>query len=212
MRSPLIESIKLLLSVINSFLILLNESHLELKDPERSKSRVVIRTTPTTLSRHGCLQVASELLTTACISYGRRSDTRDTQTRGKGDVRSSKERTCASFSKETRRRQTAREFDLFFQLDRRLNNMVLTQAQLEVQIFNFEGSYLTETAQHSGGNIIQGFDGYLKNQNVGRRRHEPTDADRVFSNSSLTYQKVRVRTSSCPYTSLISTAEPRTPR
>src|SRR6267154_862772 len=64
------------------------------------------------------------------------------------------------------------------------------QAQVEVQIFNFEGSYLTETSAHSGGNIIQGFEGYLKNQSVTRRRYEVSDADRMFSNSSLTTQRV----------------------
>jgi len=48
---------------------------------------------------------------------------------------------------------------------------------------------LTETAAHSGGNIIQGFEGYLKNQSVTRRKYEVSDTDRMFSNSSLTYQK-----------------------
>ncbi|EGN98289.1 hypothetical protein SERLA73DRAFT_183214 [Serpula lacrymans var. lacrymans S7.3] len=62
-------------------------------------------------------------------------------------------------------------------------------AQIEVQIYNLEGNYLLETAAHSGGNIIQGFDGYLKNQTVGRRKHEVSEADRMFSTSSLTYQK-----------------------
>lgn len=64
------------------------------------------------------------------------------------------------------------------------------QAQLEVQIYNLEGSYLTETALHSGGNIVQGFDGYLKNTPGGRRKHEVSDTDRVFSNSSMTFKKV----------------------
>ncbi|KAF9468485.1 histone acetyltransferase subunit NuA4-domain-containing protein [Collybia nuda] len=62
-------------------------------------------------------------------------------------------------------------------------------AQIEVQIYNIEASYLTETATHSGGNIIQGFEGYLKNQGVGRRKYEVNDHDRLFSRSSLTYQK-----------------------
>ncbi|PPQ92849.1 hypothetical protein CVT25_004337 [Psilocybe cyanescens] len=62
-------------------------------------------------------------------------------------------------------------------------------AQIEVQIYNLEATYLTETAAHSGGNIIQGFENYLKNQGSGRRRNEVHDHDRVFSNSSLTFQK-----------------------
>lgn len=62
-------------------------------------------------------------------------------------------------------------------------------ASVEVQIYNLEALYLTETASHNGGNIIQGFENYLKNQGSGRRRYEVHDHDRVFSNSSLTYQR-----------------------
>ncbi|TEB22757.1 NuA4-domain-containing protein [Coprinellus micaceus] len=62
-------------------------------------------------------------------------------------------------------------------------------AQIEAQIYALEGNYLTETAAHSGGNIIQGFEGYLKNQTATRKKYEVGEQDRIFSNSSLTYQK-----------------------
>lgn len=64
------------------------------------------------------------------------------------------------------------------------------QANLESQIFSFEGTYLTETT-NSGGNIIQGFENYLKHPNAAnRKKYEVTDSDRLFSNSSATYGKV----------------------
>ncbi|PPQ82581.1 hypothetical protein CVT26_012386, partial [Gymnopilus dilepis] len=62
-------------------------------------------------------------------------------------------------------------------------------AQIEAQIYTLEATYLTETVAHGGGNIIQGFENYLKNQGSGRRRNEIHDQDRIFSNSSLTFQK-----------------------
>ncbi|KAK1226302.1 chromatin modification- protein eaf6 [Marasmius sp. AFHP31] len=62
-------------------------------------------------------------------------------------------------------------------------------AQLETQIYNIEGTYLTETAAHSGGNVIQGFENYLKNQTTARRRIDAAEHDRLFSTSSLTFQK-----------------------
>lgn len=49
---------------------------------------------------------------------------------------------------------------------------------------------MTETAAHSGGNIIQGYEGYLKNAPGGRRKYEVSEADRIFSSSSATYKKV----------------------
>ncbi|KAK2459687.1 hypothetical protein APHAL10511_008332 [Amanita phalloides] len=62
-------------------------------------------------------------------------------------------------------------------------------AQIEAQIYSLEASYLTDTATHGGGNIIQGFDCYLKNPTVARKKFEINDQDRVFSNSSSTCQK-----------------------
>ncbi|KAF8133776.1 histone acetyltransferase subunit NuA4-domain-containing protein [Boletus edulis] len=62
-------------------------------------------------------------------------------------------------------------------------------AQIELSIYNLETSYLTDTA--STGNIIHGFDGYLKPTQgaAARRKHEIGDGDRWFSSSSGTLSK-----------------------
>lgn len=70
---------------------------------------------------------------------------------------------------------------------------------LESQIYLFEGSYLHSTST-SGGNIVKGFDSYLKNSSSssgGGRGSNANNAagadipleDRIFSLSSATYQK-----------------------
>ena len=64
---------------------------------------------------------------------------------------------------------------------------------LESQIYLYEGSYLNGTAA-SGGNVIRGFDSYLKPSSTaatGTRTSlsaTPND-ERLFSNSSTTHQR-----------------------
>ncbi|RVD85862.1 uncharacterized protein DFL_004166 [Arthrobotrys flagrans] len=58
---------------------------------------------------------------------------------------------------------------------------------LEDHIYKYETTYLEET---QNGNIVRGFDNYIKGT-VARRRANITDQDRIFSSSSYSYMKGR---------------------
>ena len=69
-------------------------------------------------------------------------------------------------------------------------------AAIEDSIFKTEGQYLEETA--NSGNIVRGFDGWVKGVQVtgrgaadDRRRGRVRDDDRVFSRSSVSWMRVR---------------------
>ncbi|KAL7272081.1 chromatin modification-related protein eaf6 [Rhizina undulata] len=71
-------------------------------------------------------------------------------------------------------------------------------AQYEENIFKAEAAYLEET---QNGNIIKGFDNYIKGT-AARRRNNISDADRLFSLSSLTYAaKLQQQEDATPATS-----------
>lgn len=59
-------------------------------------------------------------------------------------------------------------------------------AQLEAQLYKLEGNYLEDTQQ--GGNIVRGFDGYLKGM-VNSRKTQFSESDRLFSLSSVSYSE-----------------------
>lgn len=73
-------------------------------------------------------------------------------------------------------------------------------AAVEDSIFKAEGSYLEETA--NSGNIVRGFDGWVKGVQVRggdeRRRGRVREEDRVFSRSSVGWMKAQEGSDSNP--------------
>ncbi|KAI8837607.1 histone acetyltransferase subunit NuA4-domain-containing protein [Chytriomyces cf. hyalinus JEL632] len=61
-------------------------------------------------------------------------------------------------------------------------------ASIESNIYTYEGSYL----DNPYGNIVKGYDGYVHatGRDKAGRKVKVTESDRIFSQSSVTYQKV----------------------
>lgn len=74
------------------------------------------------------------------------------------------------------------------ELVRQRSDLTDQLATLERQIYNFEGSYLEETAAY--GNIVRGWDRYsthtLNRTAQVKRERKIKDTDRLFSKSSIT--------------------------
>ena len=101
----------------------------------------------------------------------------------RGTLKMTAENDAASAPSNEQVQQVEQELTDLLRRKREIDKQLL---QLELQIYNYEGSYLEDTLSH--GNIIRGLDGYLSNRSE-RKRGPIKESDRIFSRSSATYQR-----------------------
>lgn len=82
--------------------------------------------------------------------------------------------------------------------EKRLTELLQRRQQLaknlytvENSLYNLETSYIEDTTY---GNIIRGYDSFLANRTPSNRRQRPLDSERIFSQSSISFDSYKVLT------------------
>lgn len=66
------------------------------------------------------------------------------------------------------------------------SSLIKNLESIENSLYNLETAYIEETQY---GNIIRGYEGFLSARTPASRRQRATDSERIFTSSSVTYQR-----------------------